>query len=148
MFSWVHTSGALVYGQPFKQKIFTINRPQCDADVEAQSLLVEVKYGSLTATAAALRNSVTMNVAQERGVLTVLGSSEDSRKFPLEAVYIKVFARTPAGVSSPCFSEVLTSLACERNAFRATCFASRLSLSQAAHNRSTGVSAQLFVTLQ
>lgn len=92
--------------------------------MEAQSLLVEVRQGSLSGTAAALRNTVTINVAQERGVLTVLAlqtppsnvatgaapvaAATDvasqmhvTRKAPLEAVYVKVFARTPAGV---CFT--------------------------------------------
>jgi hypothetical protein len=70
--------------------------------VQAQSLLVEVKHGALTATAAVLRSSVTLNVAEQQGVLTVVGSSEGARKAPLKAAYIKVFASTPDGVRSPC----------------------------------------------
>ena len=71
-------------------------------------MLLEVRQGSLSATAAALQTSVTINVAQERGVLTVLApqtlpvvaagpQTQVPRKAPLAAVYVKVFARTPQG---------------------------------------------------
>lgn len=73
---------------------------------------MEVRLGSLSATAAALRSTVTMHVAQERGVLTVLALQTPLpadggervhvvRKAPIEAAYVKVFARTPAGVRLP-----------------------------------------------
>jgi hypothetical protein len=77
----------------------------------ARSLLLEVKHGALRATAAVLRHQLTLNVAQERGMLTVLAplaatldaaapprGAQATRKAPLEAAYVKVYARTPAGV--------------------------------------------------
>lgn len=97
----------------------------CYAEVEARSALVEVRHGELAATTAALRTSLTLNLSQQRGLLTVLapnttapnaggisgsaGSGSSSvaavatgtgRKTPLAGAYVKVFAKASDGVRS------------------------------------------------